>query len=131
LRNGAIAVGVVVAAVLAVLAIIRHSSGGSAPVVTGHQRRSAPSSSRATHLVYGMTPRQVQHFAGRPEKVRGDCWYYKPVHGKVGLLTTGFPGTPSMTADQIKLCFYSGVLAFQYSHLFAPETGWIWSSAAF
>ena len=51
--------------------------------------------------------------------------------GKVGLLTTGFPGTPSMTADQIKLCFYSGVLTFQSSHLFTPETGWIWSSAAF
>jgi hypothetical protein len=36
-----------------------------------------------------------------------------------------------MTADQIKLCFYSGVLSFEYSHLFTPQRGWGWSSAAF
>jgi hypothetical protein len=131
LRTGGIAVAVVAAGAFAVLAISHRSSGGSGPVVTGDQRRSTPSSSRATHLVYGMTPREVQHFAGRPQKVRGGCWYYEPVHGKVGLLTTGFPGTPSMTADQIKLCFYSGVLSFEYSHLFTPQRGWGWSSAAF
>ena len=134
LRTGGSAVAVAGAAVLALVALAHRSSGGSGSVVaaqTHRQRPTASSSSRATHLVYGMTPRQVQHFAGRPRKVRGGCWYYKPTGGKVGLLTTGLPGTPSMTADQIKLCFYSGVLSFEYAHLFTPEKGWSWSSAAF
>ncbi|MGH9423990.1 MAG: hypothetical protein ACRD3J_28700, partial [Thermoanaerobaculia bacterium] len=92
--------------------------------------------SRATHLVYGMTPTQVQHFAGHARLVRGGCWYYKPMLAKdgatrVGSLTVGFPGTPSMTSNQIKLCFYSGVLSFQYTHVVVPGKGFEWIPSNF
>jgi hypothetical protein len=64
--------------------------------------------------------------AGPAQLIRGTCWYYKPMLMKdgatrVGSLTVGFPGTPSMTSDRIKLCFYSGVLSFQYTHLFGSR----------
>lgn len=82
-----------------------------------------------------MTPHQVQRFAGRARRVRGGCWYYTPTHTgpgtKVGALNVGVPGTPSMTADQIKLCFYAGVLSFEYTHVLVPGEGRKWVAAEF
>lgn len=133
---GGIAAAVVIAAV-AVVMIIHHSSGGSGSAVTGQsaQRRSNTASLRATHLFFGMTPQQVQHFAGRAQKMRGNCWYYTPVRTqagtRVGALNVGVPGTPSMTSNQIKLCFFSGVLSFEYTHMLTPNKGWQWNEALF
>ena len=82
-----------------------------------------------------MTPHDVQHFAGRAQRIRGACWFYTPIHTdagmKVGALTVGVPGTPSMTSDQIKLCFYAGVLSFEYSHDLVPGSGRKWVAAEF
>jgi hypothetical protein len=135
LRNGAVAAGAVVIAVLAVVVLMtRHSSNDSGSAVTAQakqQHTPTNGSSRELHLVFGMTPRQVRHIAGNPRTTRGACWYYKPVHGTVGSLTTGVPGTPSMTANQIKLCFFSGVLSFEFTHLLTPDKGWQWIDALF
>jgi hypothetical protein len=82
-----------------------------------------------------MAPQQVQHVAGRAQRVRGGCWFYTPIRKdagtKVGALNVGVPGTPSMTSDQIKLCFYSGVLSFEYSHDLVPSQGRRWIPAEF
>ncbi|HST14128.1 MAG TPA: hypothetical protein VLJ44_04645 [Gaiellaceae bacterium] len=45
-------------------------------------------------------------------------------------MNVGIPGTPSMTSNQIKLCFYSGVLSFEYSHDLTRD-GWRWIPAEF
>lgn len=82
-----------------------------------------------------MTPHQVQHFAGRAQRIGGACWFYTPIRTdagmKVGALTVGVPGTPSMTSNQIKLCFFSGVLSFEYTHVLVPGQGWKWVAAEF
>jgi hypothetical protein len=132
LRNGGIAAALVVAVVVTALLIRRSSDdSGSAKTAEAQEQRSTTSARRQLRLVFGMTPRQVRHIAGSPRSIRAGCWYYKPVHGSVGALSTGVPGTPSMTADQIKLCFYSGVLSFEYTHLLTPDKGWQWIEALF
>ena len=136
LRVGAVAAAGVVAVVAAVLTI-HHSSGGSGSAASSQtfKRRYASLNPRATHLYYGMTPQQVQHFAGRAHRIRGACWFYTPVRTdtglKVGALNVGVPGTLSNTSDQIKLCFYSGVLSFEYSHDLVPNQGRKWIPAEF
>ncbi|HST14980.1 MAG TPA: hypothetical protein VLJ44_09055 [Gaiellaceae bacterium] len=133
-RNAALAAVVVIALLGLGFFLTHHSSSGSG--AASKAARQGASISRATHLVYGMTPQQVQHFAGRAQSVRGGCWYYMPMLAKdgatrVGALTVGFPGTPSMSSNQIKLCFYSGVLSFEYTHVIVPGKGREWVQTKF
>ena len=136
LRVGGVAAAGIVAAVGAFL-IIHHSSKGSGSDTPRHATSHGYASlnARATHLYYGMTPHQVQHFAGRAHRIRAGCWFYTPIHTnagtKVGALNVGVPGTPSMTSDQIKLCFYAGVLSFEYTHVLVPNQGREWVPAEF
>ena len=137
LRAGGIAVAAGVVVAVAALLIIRDSSSGSGSTISSQTTRHGyhPLAYRATHLYYGMTPQQVQHFAGRARKTRGGCWFYSPVRAgagtNVGALNVGVPGTPSMTSDEIKLCFYSGVLSFEYTHVLVPGKGREWVPAEF
>jgi hypothetical protein len=88
---------------------------------------------KAGHLVYGMTPRQVERLAGgEPTTIRGDCWFYKPKAGMqdgkpirmVGSLSMGDPGSiASRTADSLKLCFYGGGLSQAFQHDSASASG--------
>jgi hypothetical protein len=74
-----------------------------------------------------MTHRQVRKIAGTPKSIRGACWYYKPVKGKVGRLSLGAPGSIAVrTADAVKLCFFSGALSSEFVQRPIPGKGLQW-----
>jgi hypothetical protein len=110
-----VAAVVLVAPALALSTTLRNLVGlGTAP---SHQ------------LYYGMTPKQVQKKAGRPRTKAGACWYYLEVHGTVGSLIVGVPGSIAYrTADRLKLCFYDGQLNSEFNHVRVQGVGYEWVS---
>jgi hypothetical protein len=83
-----------------------------------------------------MTPKQVEHFTGRPTKIQGACWVFLPTVGTqdgqptrfVGTMQVGFPGgTDVGSHGLVKLCFYEG--EFSEAHLQLPIKGrMVWQS---
>jgi hypothetical protein len=83
-------------------------------------------------LVFGMTPKQVEKVAGRPDSKRSGCWYYTPANHMVGAISMGEPGSNAYrTANRVKLCFFFGVLNSEWEHVHNPTAGWKWISVYF
>lgn len=129
LAAGGTSLGVVAAIVVGVLLLARSRDH------TGLKSGARPSRASFAHLVYGMTPRQVERLtAGSPTTIRGGCWIYHPKAGEVGglpvrtvgvLSVGGDPGSiGSQRADALKLCFVDAALSQSFVHLPKnPATG--------
>lgn len=74
-----------------------------------------PMGQAGTYPIYGMTPKQVARFTGRPMKVEGSCWLFRPTAGTqnglptrhVGTIVIGDPGSIAARSNGwVKLCFY-------------------------
>lgn len=116
LRTGAVvlvAIGAMAAAILLI-----HPAGPAGPALPAHSRAVGPSA-RGGHLVYAMSPTEVQRLTGAPATRSGGCWRYPTKAGMVGSVVA-FPG-----ADAVKLCFLGGALSEMSVHLYA-HGHWTW-----
>jgi hypothetical protein len=118
---GAIVVAAIGAVVAAVVVTRSTSSAGTRPAARSVGTSTAfPAphleTKAGTYPVYGMTPEQVERLTGKPTKVRGSCWLFRPTAGTengkptrmVGTMSLGQPG--SIEARQngwVKLCFWA------------------------
>ena len=128
LAQATFAAGVTGAIVAAVL-LTRSLDHSGLPV------RPQPSASASkAHLVFGMTPQQVQHLTGRPTATTGSCWLFRPTTtGRVGSISvqpsfSALPYDPRTTRD-LKLCFLGGVYSDSYLREFSQSEGkWVWGA---
>ena len=85
-----------------------------------------PEAKAGTYPIYGMTPKQVERFTGKPTKIQGGCWLFRPTaetrNGKptrmVGTMSLGEPGSIASQSDGwVKLCFWEGGFSEAYRQI--------------
>ena len=117
---------------MAAIVVTRSTSGADTSSVT----RSATTANAyphphvmgkaGTYPIYGMTRKQVQRFTGKPTKIRGGCWLFRPAAGTqnglptrmVGTIVLGEPGSIASRSDGwVKLCFWEGGFSEAYRQI--------------
>lgn len=85
-----------------------------------------PEAKAGTYPIYGMTAKQVERFTGRPTKIQGRCWLFRPTAGTqsgkptrmVGTMSLGQPGSLAAQSDGwVKLCFWEGGFSEAYRQI--------------
>jgi hypothetical protein len=121
-------IGAIVAAVLLTRSTSRSAEGSVARSASTSTAFPAPHPAAAagTYPVYGMTPKQVERFTGKPTKIQGSCWLFRPAAGTqngkstrmVGTMSLGEPGSiASQSNGWVKLCFWEGGFSEAYRQI--------------